>query len=265
MFSYGQTPRRWRRSHARRPHASSGGLPVPGLSFRDAPGPLVAVAGLCGGAGASTLAYLIAATAAVQSTAPVLVADAGGPTGGLAAYAGVRAPRTLAAVSERLAAGEALTGRLWAEGEHRLRVLANQPEFTVQGDREQIRRVLTDARAVHGLTVVDVGTLARAADQAALAVATHVVWVLPASMAGVLRAGGVLGRVAALSVPEVMVARAEPDVRRAPLRALADLADGRRAPLVMMPAVGDPAASTIGVLADRAQVTLQAIGGVLRR
>ena len=213
------------------------------------------MAGLSGGAGTSTLAYLIAATAAVQSTAPVLVADAGGPTGGLAAYAGVRAPRTLAAISERLAAGEPLTGRLWAEGEHRLRVLANQPEFTVQGDREQIRRVLTDARAVHGLTVVDVGTLASASEQAALALATHVVWVLPASMNGVLRAGGVLGRVAALSVPEVVVARAEPTVRRAPI-AVADLADERHAPLVMMPEVGDPAANTAVVLADRAQITL---------
>lgn len=264
MHNYLRTGALWRRNSGSR--AASGVVrSVPGLSFREAPGPLLVVAGLSGGAGTSTLAYLIAATAAVQSTAPVLVADAGGPTGGLAAYAGVRAPRTLAAISERLAAGEPLTGRLWAEGEHRLRVLANQPEFTVQGDREQIRRVLTDARAVHGLTVVDVGTLASASEQAALALATHVVWVLPASMNGVLRAGGVLGRVAALSVPEVVVARAEPTVRRAPIAALADLADERHAPLVMMPEVGDPAANTAVVLADRAQITLQAIGGVLRR
>jgi len=261
MHTSRQTQRLWRRARA----ASSVELSVLGLSFRRAPGPMLAVAGLSGGAGASTLAYLIAATAAAQSTAPILVADTGGPTGGLAAHTGVRAPRTLAEITERLAAGEQLTGSLWAEGEHGLRVLAAQPQFTVHGEREQIRRVLTDARAVHGLTVVDVGTLARAAEQAALAVATHVVWILPATTTGVARAAHVLERVAPLSQPEVLVARAEPGVRRPPMVALADLADERRAPLVLMPAVGDPAGTPVGVLAERAQITLQAIGGVLQR
>src|SRR4051794_24816394 len=51
------------------------------------PGALLAVCGLCGGAGASTLSYLIARFAAEQASADVLVCDTGGPTGGLAAYA----------------------------------------------------------------------------------------------------------------------------------------------------------------------------------
>ena len=50
-------------------------------------GSLLAVCGLCGGAGASTLAYLIAALRAEQQGGPVLVCDTGGPAGGLAAYA----------------------------------------------------------------------------------------------------------------------------------------------------------------------------------
>ena len=249
-----------------RAHGASGVVPsVPGLSFRRAPGPLLAVAGLSGGAGASTLAYLIAVTAAAQSAVPILVADTGGPTGGISAHAGVRAPRTLAAITERLSAGESVTGSLWADGEHGLRVLAGQPEFTVDGEREHLRRVLNDARAVHGLTVVDVGTLGRGAEQAALATATHVVWVLPASETGAARAAHVRRRVALLSQPEVMVARAEPGVRRPPMGALADLADGRRAPLLLMPALGDLAGRPVGALAEHTQITLQAIGGVLRR
>jgi Flp pilus assembly CpaE family ATPase len=237
---------------------------IPDLSFGKAPGLLVAVAGLSGGAGASTLAYLIAATAAAQSAAPILVADTGGPTGGLAAHAGVRSRRTLADITESLAAGEPVTGRLWAETKDGLRVLAAQPQFTVDGDREQTRRVLTDARALHGLTVIDVGTLTRPTEQTALTLATHVVWVLPANQAGILRAERVLERVAPLSQPEVLLARADPSVRRPPFAALADLADRRGAPLVLMPAVDDPAAEIDG-MSQPVQLALQAIGGALRR
>src|SRR5438105_3052411 len=69
------------------------------------PGPLLAVCGVCGGAGASTLAYLIALAAARARRQPVLVADTGGPTGGLAALAGVEAPRSLPELADHIAAG----------------------------------------------------------------------------------------------------------------------------------------------------------------
>lgn len=52
-------------------------------------GPLLAVCGLTGGAGVTTLSYLIALAAARERADPVLVADMGGPSGGLAACAGV--------------------------------------------------------------------------------------------------------------------------------------------------------------------------------
>ena len=136
------TWRTWPRFSRRRRPASSGEPFVPGLSFRAAPGPLLAVAGLSGGAGASVLAYLIAVTAARESSVPVLVADTGGSTGGLSCHAGVSAPRTLADIAQRIAAEEPLTGALWAEGEHGLRVLASAPQFTVDGDRDAILRVL---------------------------------------------------------------------------------------------------------------------------
>jgi len=243
----------------------SGGERFSVLSFREAPGPLLAVAGLSGGAGASVLAYLIAVTAARESSAPVLVTDTGGPTGGLASHAGISSPRTLADIAQQLAACEPLTGGLWAEGEHGLRVLASAPQFTVDGDRDAILRILADARQAHGLTVADVGTLARAAERTALTAATHVAWVLPASEDGLARAHRVLERIAPLSRPEILIARADPTVRDAPVTGLADLADSRRAPLVLMPALGRISHEGSDALLERAQVALQAIGGALRR
>ena len=58
-----------------------------GLAFDTADGPLVAICGLCGGAGASTLAYTLAAAAAERSTQPVFACETSGITGGLALYA----------------------------------------------------------------------------------------------------------------------------------------------------------------------------------
>ena len=72
---------------------------------RAARGPLLAVCGLCGGAGASTLAYLVALAKARERSGSVLVGDTGGPGGGLACYAGVEAPRSLAEVARDAAAG----------------------------------------------------------------------------------------------------------------------------------------------------------------
>jgi hypothetical protein len=245
--------------------ASGSALSVPGLSFAHAPGPSFAVVGLAGGAGASVLAYLTAVTAAKQSTAPVIVADIGGSTGGLAAHAGVAAPRTLAEIAESIDAGEPPSGTLWAQGEGGLRVLAGAPQFTVEASRDAVQRVLTDARAAHGLTVLDVGTLGRPAEQAALATATHVAWVLPATGDGIMRARRVLEHIATLRRPEIIVARPETGVRKPPVGDLADLADERRSPLVLMPSVGDVCGASSDEIAERAQVALQAIGGVLHR
>jgi hypothetical protein len=246
------------------PHgASTDGLSGPGLCFTRTPGPLLAVVGLCGGAGASTIAYLTAATAAVQSSVPVLVCDTGGPTAGLAVYAGVKACRTLSDAAERLAGEESLTGGLFAVDEHGARVIAGDPQFTVHGEKTGVQRVLNDARSAHGLTVVDGGTLARVSDQTAMSVATHVAWVLPASESAVTRARRVLDRIAPLSRPELLVARS--DGRKAPIGALRDLADDRRAPLVLMPEVRDFLEMPVLDVAVEAALTLQAIGGLLQR
>jgi MinD-like ATPase involved in chromosome partitioning or flagellar assembly len=262
MSPFSFTQRGPRASTRRRRAGSVRWRSVPGLSFAQTPGPLLQVVGLCGGAGASTLACLTAATAAAQSKGRVLVCDTGGPTAGLALYTGVSAPRTLADAAQRLAAGEPLTGGLYAATDGGLRVIAGDPQFTITGDTIGLRRVLADARATHALTVLDGGTLA---EKIALAQATHLAWVLPATAGAIARATRTLARVKALSCRELIVARAEASTPKPPVAALRDLAAERRAPLVLMPHVGDLAHTPVARAAEEADLTLQAIGWWLRR
>lgn len=246
-----------------RPAEGGAGLSAPGLSFTATPGPLLGVVGLCGGAGATTLAYLTAATAALQSSQPVLVCDTGGPTAGLAHCAGVHSARTLADLAERLANGEPLGGELFAEADDGLRVIAAAPQFTVRGGHDGVLRILKDARGAHALTVVDVGTLAREAEQAAITSATHVAWILPASTSAIGRATRVLSRIAPLGRPEFLIARSAQE--RPPMRALRALAEDRRAPLILMPHLAGLARGRPAAAISEAALTLQAIGGLLRR
>ena len=93
-------------------------------------GPLLAVCGLTGGAGTTTLAYLVARAAARQQAEPVLVADTGGPSGGLAALAGVEVPHSLPELADQLAVRRgSSSGALYATSRDGLRVLASGPEF----------------------------------------------------------------------------------------------------------------------------------------
>lgn len=246
-----------------RPAASTERLSAPGLSFTNPPGPLLQVVGLCGGAGATTLAYLTAATAALQSSGQVLVCDLGGPTAGLGHLAGTHSPWTIADIAERLANGEPLAGDIFVEVDDGLRVIAGAPQFAVHGNRDGVRRILDDARAAHALTVLDGGTLAREAEQAALMLATHVVWVLPASISAVLRARRVLSRIAPLGRPEFVVARATEG--KPPMRALTALAAERGAPLLLMPHLSGLAEQRTAEAMGEAALTLQALGGLLRR
>jgi len=237
--------------------------PATGASLRR--GPLLAVCGLCGGAGASTLAYLTALAAACREPGDVLLADTGGPTGGLSHYTGVGTPRSLSEVAELLAAGLPV-GQLLATTSERVRVLATGPRFATDCAREGVELLLDHARRRYTLTVVDCGTLACQADQLALASASHVAWVLPGSAGAVDRGRKTLDALASHpSGREMLIARHDPSDPRTAIRALRDLARERRAPLILMPTLLQLAtANTRGAL-EAAQVPLQAILGALAR
>jgi Flp pilus assembly CpaE family ATPase len=228
-------------------------------------GPLLAVCGLCGGAGTSTLAYLLASYAAREGAGLVLVADTGGPGGGLSCYAGVSAPRSLTDAAEYVASGLP-TGQLVATTDDGLRVLATEPQFTPQCARDGIELLLDHARDRYALTVLDCGTLARQADQMALAKASHLAWVLPATESGVRRGRRVLEAADSCRPGrETIVARHDDRAPKTAMRDLRRLAEHRRAALVLFPSLPDLAGGQLDRALELAQVSLQAIAGALSR
>lgn len=245
--------------HEEAPHAAQAERPV-------AAGPLLAVCGLCGGAGASTLAYLVGRAAAESEQGPVLVCDTGGPTGGLASYAGVASPRSLVGVAGALARDEVLDDGLFAQAADGLRLIARGPELDGESDEGAVARVLRDAQEAHRLTVIDCGALARSVDRQVLARATHVAWLLPATASGVRRAGRILGVVPRDPARvELVVARHDAAGRTPPTSELAPLAAERGGPLVLMPHVPDLGERPPQEAEEAASVTLRAIQGMLRR
>ena len=227
--------------------------------------PLLSVCGLAGGVGVTTLAYLIARAAARQWPDPVLVADTGGPSGGLAACAGVELPRSLGELAEQLAAGVPLGAGIYGVGQHGLRVLAAGPEFSSRCRDDMLRELVSDAREAHGLTVIDCGTLARDADQIVAADATHIARMLTVTRTGVERGRRVLEAAPRTAAKELIVARNDINQARAPLRKLRRLAAERRALLVLMPHLTRLESAGIEARADEAQVPVQAILGALSR
>ena len=229
--------------------------------------PLVAVCGLCGGAGATSLAYLLAVFAAHANTnAAVLVCDTGGPTAALAAYVGARSHRSLPAAAQVLASGAQLDAPLFAQPAANLRLIASAPEAVDDADGEAVEFIFEQARGSHTLTVADCGTLSRPIERRVARGASHVAWVLPATVSGARRAAAALAVAEpALSGREIVVARHDAGERKAPMRELTALADSRRAPLVLMPHIPDLAEVDVSEAVDAAQLTLTAFEGVLRR
>ena len=127
------------------------------LAFDELGGPLVAVCGLAGGAGASTLALLLARQAAASSAAPVLLTEADPLRGGLAALAGHAAPHPLVELAQRVAE-DAAPAETFLELEPGLRLVAAAPRRRETPDPEAVRALLGEARAAHGLVIVDCGT-----------------------------------------------------------------------------------------------------------
>jgi len=120
--------------------------PVP-LACRN---PLLAVCGLCGGAGTSTLACLIALAAARSQPDPVLLADSGGPSGAICHYTSVQAPQSLSEAGEHLAAGLP-TRQLAASTADGLAVLATGPRFATTCNHHGVELLLHHVRERYAL------------------------------------------------------------------------------------------------------------------
>jgi MinD-like ATPase involved in chromosome partitioning or flagellar assembly len=205
------------------------------LAFDWPGGPLVAVCGLVAGAGTSTLAYALAEHAARDSTAPVLACEADPTAGGLAALAGAAAPHSFCELAVSVAEGRrpALPFATLPSG---LRLIAAAPRRQEFAGAAALR-LLRDARAAHGLVVVDCGPVARLEAIPALELATHVLWTLPATPFGVSRARLSLAALAPrlTAAVEAVVAVATVPAAGVRTRELRELAQSRCDRLVLVP------------------------------
>ena len=160
------------------------------LAFDRTGGPLVAICGLAGGAGTTTLALMLAREVAAESSAPVLLTELAAASGGLAAATGQAGPASLGALAWRVADGD-VPQETFVELAPRLRLIATTPAMHPSPDPDALRALLEQARAAHGLTVLDCGSDPVAA-RAVSRHASHIVWTLPATPAGVARARALL-------------------------------------------------------------------------
>jgi hypothetical protein len=219
------------------------------LDLRSESGPLVAVCGLVGGAGTSTLAYLLARHAALRYERPVILAELGDHgdvaelTGGGGEYglAGlVRATAAALPIGTPYVVGPA---GLWV-------VAAERPAFDCELPLvdEWLKRVLSDARAAHQLVVVDTGLMSGINVGRLLGRATDVVLVVPAAPTALARlerlacAGRLPGRATRSSALAVVATRPG---RPAALKAFRRLAERHFDRLLLLPHVAAVAAGRL--------------------
>jgi MinD-like ATPase involved in chromosome partitioning or flagellar assembly len=205
------------------------------LAFDRPGGPLVAVCGLVPGAGTSTLAYALAERAVRDSAVPVLACEADPTAGGLAALAGAASSSSFSELAVSVAEGRPLAAP-FATLPSGLRLIATPPRRKELAGAAALR-LLRDARAAHGLVVVDCGSVARPEALPALELATHLLWTLPATPLGVRRARLSLATLAPQLTATVEAVVAVATAPTAGLRAaeLRELAQSRCDRLVLVP------------------------------
>lgn len=215
-------------------HGTRGG--ARGLAFDELGGPLVAICGLVGGAGTSTLALLLARQAATESSAPILLTESDTQRAGLAGLTGHATPHSLDALASQRSEDH-VPAETFAEIEPGLRLVAGTPHQQTPAPPDALDALLAEARDAHGLVIVDRGT-SWTATFPFHGRATHLIWTLPATSAGLVSAlllfdSDVLpppGR-----VPEIVVATAREPRASASVRALRRLAARRAERLVLIP------------------------------
>jgi hypothetical protein len=232
-------------SHARREEPS-------------APPALLAVCGIGGGAGTSTLAYLSAMYVQQFAPKPILLCDAGGPGASLAAMAGKGSPLSLPQAATAVAA-DALGAPLFVQLTARLRLIGREPGFDDAPDPDGLARLLDDARDAHPVTIVDCGTLQRPVERSVAEQASSLLWVTRGTPGGAGQAKAALGHLPLRADREILAVRATEERNAAAEHELMSAADLRGASLVFLPALPDLGRIGIEAALQVAQVALEAI------
>ena len=237
-----------------------------GLAFDETGGPIVAVCGLVGGSGASTLAFWLARQAARESQAPVLLTEPDARRAGLTVLAGRSTPLCLARLAQRVAEGR-VPADPFVEIERGLRLVASAPGRGAGAEPENVSALFREAQAAHGLVVVDCGTSWVTADPV-LNAATHILWTLKSSRDAVARARLLLAS-DALPPPgrarELLVALAADRRPSASVRALRRLAAQRCERVVLCRYSDTVARGDLANPSDCLDRTLTGIAPILRR
>lgn len=223
---------------------------------------LVAVIGLAGGAGTTTLALALARHVAADHALPVLLTERAASAAGLAVLTGRASQEPLARLARNLAEGD-VPAEPFIELAPRLRLIASMPSVEPPAPVAGLDVLLNQARDAHGLVIVDCGTDHLAA-RPLLERATNVVWTVPATPAG-LAGGRALFSSDVLPPPgqarEVLAAVASLGRRRVRPRALRLLAQARCERVVLVP---HSAALVEGVIDDGVARALTGVCSTLR-
>jgi MinD-like ATPase involved in chromosome partitioning or flagellar assembly len=234
------------------------------LAFDKLGGPLVAICGLTGGAGTSTLALQLASRAAQDSGAPVLLTEQDARRPGLAAITGSTTPRALAALAREVA-DERPPADTFTELDDGPRLIAAAQAADVHADPVAVRSLLDDARTAHGLVIVDCGTH-WTKDEPVLECATHVIWTIAATATAAMRGTLALETIAppAGRAREILAATCVRPGRGVSVRTMRRLAAARCERLVLVP-YDDGVARDARHISNATAHALAAIGAVLRR
>jgi Flp pilus assembly CpaE family ATPase len=224
----------------------------------EAPATLLAVCGIAGGAGTSTLAFLTAMYVQGHSPKPILLCDTGGPGASLAALAGRGSALSLPQAATAIAA-DALGVPLFVPLTARLRLIGREPDFDDAPDPDGLARLLGDARGAHPVTIVDCGTLQRPVERSVAEQASSILWVTRDGPAGARQARAALRSLPLSAEREILAVRAGGGRDAAVEHELMDAADLRGASLVFVPALPDVGRAGADAALDTAQVALEAI------
>lgn len=146
-----------------------------GLTARS---PIVAIAGLHGGAGTTTLALALAQHAAAAAPpGSILLTETDPRGGGLALALDASSSTTLAELARVRGAGAAAPSSPLAQLPDGLRIIAAPPAERSDADPGDVADTLRDAGAAHAMTVVDCGTIREPHAVGAFEAATAIVWV----------------------------------------------------------------------------------------
>jgi len=223
---------------------------------------LVAVCGIGGGTGTSTLAFLSAMYAQRFLSAPLLLCDTGGPAASLAVLAEKQSQLSLPLAAAAIGA-DSLAVPLFVPLTAKVRLIAREPDFDDALDFDGLRRLLRDAGAAHPLTIVDCGTLQRPVERAVAEQASSILWTVQGSSLGAARARATLRSLPLAADQEILAVGPREKRSSAVERELMNAADLRGAAVAFLPDIPEISEVGTNTALEVCQVALEAIRGRL--